>query len=140
MSSWGSSAGACSSCGWRRPRSASAPSCSPCWSSFRCGRSGWLTTGLLLWFQKLRSLVDAVLDRVVEGQPVALRPVVRELDAAYAALVATAAPLRRATFGRNSAQLTDLLAISAAARLYARSLAAQAESSEDDATQTEAAG
>ncbi|MCU1608078.1 MAG: hypothetical protein JWP46_4543 [Modestobacter sp.] len=101
-----------------------------------------LTTGLLLWFQKLRSLVDAVLDRVVDGQPVALRPVVRELDAAYAALVATAAPLRRATFGRNSAQLTDLLAISAAARLYARSLAAQAEAEEageDGVAQTEAA-
>jgi uncharacterized membrane protein YgaE (UPF0421/DUF939 family) len=98
-----------------------------------------LTTGLLQWFQKLRSLVDAVLDRVVDGEPVALRPKVRELDAAYAALVATAAPLRRGMFGRNSAQLTDLLSITAAARLYARSLAAQAESSEDDATQTEAA-
>jgi uncharacterized membrane protein YccC len=98
-----------------------------------------LTTGLLQWFQKLRSLVDAVLDRVVDGEPVALRPEVRELDAAYAALVATAAPLRRGMFGRNSAQLTDLLSITAAARLYARSLAAQAESSEDDATQTEAA-
>src|SRR4051794_16246171 len=100
-----------------------------------------LTAGVLQWFQKLRSLVDAVLDRVVDGQPVALRPAVRELDAAYAALVATAAPLRRATFGRNSAQLTDVLAISAAARLYARSLAAQAESSDDGAagaTRTEA--
>jgi uncharacterized membrane protein YgaE (UPF0421/DUF939 family) len=97
-----------------------------------------LTTGLLQWFQKLRSLVDAVLDRVVDGEAVALRPAVRELDAAYAALVTTAAPLRRGTFGRNSAQLTDLLSITAAARLYARSLAAQAESSEDDATQTEA--
>jgi uncharacterized membrane protein YccC len=104
-----------------------------------------LTTGLLLWFQKVRGLVDAVLDRLVdrdEGdrdeedrdeedrEAVALRPAVRELDAAYAALMATAAPLRRATFGRNSAQLTDLLAVSAAVRLYARSLAAQAEAGE----------
>src|SRR4051812_8794510 len=101
-----------------------------------------LTAGVLQWFQKLRSLVDAVLDRVVDGQPVALRPAVRELDAAYAALVATAAPLRRATFGRNSAQLTDVLAISAAARLYARSLAAQAEAEEageEGVAQSEAA-
>jgi uncharacterized membrane protein YgaE (UPF0421/DUF939 family) len=109
-----------------------------------------LTTGLLLWFQKVRGLIDAVLDRLVDRdevdrdevnrdetdrdeadrEDVALRPAVRELDAAYAALVATAAPLRRATFGRNSAQLTDLLAISAAVRLYARSLAAQAETGE----------
>jgi len=98
-----------------------------------------LTTGLLLWFQKLRSLVDAVFDRVVDGKPESLRPAVRELDAAYAALVATAAPLRRATFGRNSAQLTDVLSVSAAARLYARSLAAQEESSEGGPAQTEAA-
>src|SRR3954447_18769307 len=48
-----------------------------------------LTTGVRLWFGALRSLVDAVLDRVVDRQPVALRPAVRELDAAYAALVAT---------------------------------------------------
>jgi uncharacterized membrane protein YccC len=97
-----------------------------------------LTAGVLLWFQALRTLVDAVLDRVVDGQPVALRPAVRELDAAYAALVATAAPLRRATFGRNSAQLTDLLSVSAAARLYARSLAAEVEDGET-AEQSEAA-
>jgi uncharacterized membrane protein YccC len=89
-----------------------------------------LTTGVLLWFQKLRGLVDAVLDRLVDGSSEPLRPVVRELDAAYAALVATAAPLRRAMFDRNSAQLTDLLSVSAAARLYARSLAAQAEAGE----------
>ena len=44
-----------------------------------------------------------------------------------APVVATATPLRRATFGRNSAQLTDLLSVSAAVRLYARSRAAQAE-------------
>ena len=45
-------------------------------------------------------------------------------------LVATAAPLRRATFGRNSARLTELMSVSGAARLYARSLAAQAEEAE----------
>src|SRR4051812_39266209 len=89
-----------------------------------------LTTGVLLWFQKLRGLIDAELDRLVDGKSVALRPAVRELDAADAALVATAAPLRRTMFGRNSAQLTDLLSVSAAARLYARSLAAQAEAGE----------
>src|SRR4051794_14709757 len=87
-----------------------------------------LTTGVLLWFEALRNLVDAVLDRVVDRQPVALRPAVRELDAAYAALVATATPLRRAMFGRNAAQLVDVLSIASAVRVYARSLAAQAES------------
>ncbi|MCW2676280.1 MAG: hypothetical protein JWR70_1320 [Modestobacter sp.] len=98
-----------------------------------------LTTGVLQWFQKLRGLVDAVLDRLIEGEPEPLRPAVRELDAAYAALVATAAPLRRALFGRNSAQLIDLLSVSAAARLYARSLAAQAEAGEAGEKQPEAA-
>jgi hypothetical protein len=97
-----------------------------------------LTTGVLLWFRALRTLVDAVLDRMVDRQPVVLRPAVRASDAAYAALVATAAPLRRATFGRNSAQLTDLLSVSAAARLYARSLAVGVEDGEA-AEQSEAA-
>ena len=82
-----------------------------------------LTTAVLLWFTALRTLVEAVLDRTqAEEEP--LRPLVRDVDAAYAALVATAAPLRRATFGRNSAQLTELLSVGAAARQYARSLAA----------------
>lgn len=82
-----------------------------------------LTTAVLLWFTALRTLVEAVLDRGA-GDEQPLRPLVREVDAAYAALVATAAPLRRATYGRNSAQLTELLAVGAAARQYARSLAA----------------
>jgi hypothetical protein len=66
---------------------------------------------------------------------------VRELDAAYAALVATATPLRRATFGRNAAQLIDVLSIASAVRVYARSLAAQAENASpatDDALRTAA--
>jgi len=97
-----------------------------------------LTTGLLLWFQALRALVDAALDGLVEGRSESLRPAVRELDAAYAALVATAEPLQRATFGRNSTQLTELLSVSGAARMYARSLAAQSEDGEA-AGQSEAA-
>ena len=40
MSSSASSAGRCWCCGWPRPRSASPPSSSPCWSSCRCGPSG----------------------------------------------------------------------------------------------------
>jgi uncharacterized membrane protein YccC len=98
-----------------------------------------LTTGVLQWFQKLRGLLDAVLNRLIEGEPEPLRPAVRELDAAYAALVATADPLRRALFGHNSAQLIELLSVSAAARLYARSLAAQAEAGEAGEKQPEAA-
>jgi hypothetical protein len=42
--------------------------------------------------------------------------------AAYAELVATAAPLRRATFGHRSSQLTEVLPVSSAARQYAHSL------------------
>src|SRR3954464_4006185 len=41
-----------------------------------------LTTGLLLWFQALRALVDAALDGLVEGRSESLGPAVRELDAA----------------------------------------------------------
>jgi uncharacterized membrane protein YccC len=98
-----------------------------------------LTTGVLLWFQALRRLLDAVLERLLGGEPSPLRPAVRELDAAYAALVATATPLRRATFGRSSAQLTELLSVSAALRLYARSLAAQVEADEARPEQTRVA-
>ena len=91
-----------------------------------------LTTGVLLWFTSLRTLVEAVLDRGAgDGTP--LRPLVRDVDAAYAALVATAAPLRRATFGRNSTQLTELLVVAAAARQYARSLAAGVEVADEPA-------
>ena len=91
-----------------------------------------LTTAVLLWFTALRTLIEAVLDRTV-GEEAPLRPLVRDVDAAYAALVATAAPLRRATFGRNSAQLTELLSVGAAARQYARSLAAGVEDADDPA-------
>jgi hypothetical protein len=90
-----------------------------------------LTTAVLLWFTALRALVEAVLEPEAGEQP-PLRPLVRDVDAAYAALVATAAPLRRATFGRNSTQLTELLSVAAAVRQYARSLAAGVEDAADD--------
>jgi uncharacterized membrane protein YgaE (UPF0421/DUF939 family) len=90
-----------------------------------------LTAGLLLWFTALRALIEAVLDRA-EGDAPPLRPLVRDADATYAGLVATAAPLRNATFGRNSAQLNELLWVSAAARQYARSLAAGVAAAEAD--------
>jgi uncharacterized membrane protein YccC len=89
-----------------------------------------LTTAVLLWFTALRTLVEAVLERGTD-EPIPLRPLVRDVDAAYAALEATATPLRRATFGRNSAQLIELLAVGAAARQYARSLAAGLQAAED---------
>jgi hypothetical protein len=90
-----------------------------------------LTAAFLGWFRALRQLLDAVFGRA-EGSQLPLRPLVRELDAAYAALEATAAPLRRATFGRNSAQLTELLSVASAARQYLRSLAAQIEDASED--------
>ena len=83
-----------------------------------------LTAGVLLWFTALRRLVEAALDRLAGTGQEPLLPLVREADAAYAGLVDTARPLRRTTFGRNSDQLTELLATSSAARAYARSLAA----------------
>jgi uncharacterized membrane protein YgaE (UPF0421/DUF939 family) len=90
-----------------------------------------LTSAVLLWFTALRRLLEAVLGRL-DRQREPLRPLVRAVDAAYAALVATATPLRRATFGRNSAQLIEILAVSSAARQYARSLAALVEEAEAD--------
>jgi uncharacterized membrane protein YccC len=90
-----------------------------------------LTTAVLLWVTALRALVDAVLGRL-DGDRVPLPPLVRALDAAHAALVSTAVPLRRATFGRNSAQLTEVLSVTAAARQYARSLAAGVEAAGAD--------
>jgi uncharacterized membrane protein YccC len=90
-----------------------------------------LTTAVLLWFTALRALVTAVLDRL-DGEREPLPPLVRALDAAHAALESTALPLRRATFGRNSAQLTEVLSVGAAARQYARSLAAGVEDAEAD--------
>jgi uncharacterized membrane protein YccC len=98
-----------------------------------------LTTAVLLWFTALRALVEAVLDRGAEDRA-PLRPLVRDVDAAYAALVATATPLRSATFGRNSAQLTELLSVGAAARQYARSLAAGVADAEDRSAEASGAG
>ena len=86
-----------------------------------------LTTAVLLWFESLRDVVTGSLDRLTGETDSALYAQVRALDAAYAALEATATPLRGATFGRNSSQLTDIRSVSAAARTYARSLARQAE-------------
>jgi uncharacterized membrane protein YccC len=90
-----------------------------------------LTTAVLLWFTALRTLVEAVLDRLDGGRE-PLPPLVRALDAAHAALESTAVPLRRATFGRNSAQLSEVLSVGTAARQYARSLAAGVEDAEAD--------
>jgi uncharacterized membrane protein YccC len=81
-----------------------------------------LTTGLRLWVAALRRLLDAVFGRF-DGEDEPLQPLIRAVDVAYAELVATAAPLRWATFGHRSSQLTDVLSISSAARQYARSLA-----------------
>jgi uncharacterized membrane protein YgaE (UPF0421/DUF939 family) len=85
-----------------------------------------LITGTLLWFQALRTLVEAVLDQL-DGKREPLRPLVRQVDAAYASLVATATPLRRVTFGRTSTQIGRILAVSSAARQYTRSLAVMVE-------------
>jgi uncharacterized membrane protein YgaE (UPF0421/DUF939 family) len=90
-----------------------------------------LTAAILGWFTALRALVDAVFERA-DGGPTELRPLVRALDASYAALEATAAPLRRATFGRNSAQLTELLSVASAARQYLRSFAAEVDEAAGD--------
>ena len=86
-----------------------------------------LTAGVLIWFRALSEISQLALAQLVDGQPRALRPAVRQLDAAFAALEATAAPLRSTTFGRNSAQLREIRSISAAGRGYARSLAAVVE-------------
>ena len=91
-----------------------------------------LTTGVLLWFRALNSVIDAALDQLLGAPSATLRPAVRSLDAAYAALEATALPLRRATFGRNSAQLTEIQSVSGAARSYARSLAVAVETIRDE--------
>lgn len=90
-----------------------------------------LTTGLLLWVTALRRLLDAVFGRF-DGEHEPLRPLIRAVDAAYAGLVATAAPLRWTTFGRRSSQLIEVLAVTSAARQYARSLAALVERAEAD--------
>jgi uncharacterized membrane protein YgaE (UPF0421/DUF939 family) len=86
-----------------------------------------LTTAVLLWFRALRTVLEDALDRLGGAAADPLRPAVRDLDAAWAALEATAKPLRGATFGRNSTQLAEIRSVSAAARNYARSLATEAE-------------
>lgn len=90
-----------------------------------------LTTGLLLWVNALRRLLEAVLGRF-DGEHEPLRPLIRAVDAAYAGLVATAAPLRWTTFGHRSSQLTEVLLVTSAARQYVRSLAALVERAEAD--------
>lgn len=82
-----------------------------------------LITGVLLWFRSLSALVNDALDRMLDTSQPPMRTDMRALDAAYAALESTAAPLRRATFGSNSAQLTEIRAVCSAARTYARSFA-----------------
>jgi uncharacterized membrane protein YccC len=88
-----------------------------------------LATGVLLWVRAIRALLDAVLGRL-NGNREPLRPLVRDVDAAYAALVTTATSLRPVTFGRTSTQVTEILAVTSAARQYARSLAALVEDAE----------
>jgi uncharacterized membrane protein YccC len=88
-----------------------------------------LSTGVLLWFRALRALVEAALGRL-EGDADPLRPLVRDLDAAYAALVTTATSLRRVTVGRTAGEIPEVLEVSAAARQYARSLAASLQEAE----------
>jgi uncharacterized membrane protein YgaE (UPF0421/DUF939 family) len=86
-----------------------------------------LTTAVHQWFDAASDVLHAALQKLLgteDGQP--LQPLVRQLDAAYAALEATAAPLRRATFGRNSTQLAEIRSVTAAARNYLRSLAVEA--------------
>ena len=68
----------------------------------------------------------------LDGGREPLPPLVRSVDAAYAELVATAAPLRHVTFGRTSTEVIQILATTSAARLYARSLAALVEQAEAD--------
>ncbi len=82
-----------------------------------------LTTAVLLWFRSVSTLLDASLDRLLGGEPRNLRPAIREVDASWAALEATAQPLRHATFGRNSSQLAEIRAVSSATRFYLRSMA-----------------
>jgi uncharacterized membrane protein YgaE (UPF0421/DUF939 family) len=82
-----------------------------------------LTTGVLLWLRSMTALVDGGVQRMLTGAEAPLRAQVRDLDATYAAFEAAAAPLRRATVGRNSAQLEEIRAVTAAARHYARTFA-----------------
>ena len=82
-----------------------------------------LTTAVLLWFRSVSALLDASLDHLSGGGTRNLRPLIRDVDASWAALEATAQPLRHATFGRNSSQLAEIRAVSSAVRFYLRSMA-----------------
>jgi hypothetical protein len=87
-----------------------------------------LRAGILTYFEELQTLTARSISAVVGGplDPDAkalIRADVRRLDAAYHAFITTARPLRSGTFGRNSLQLTKVLAISTAMRAYARNLA-----------------
>lgn len=80
--------------------------------------------GVLDYFERLEAVVAAAVEALDgTGSAVSNRSEVRQLDAAHHALLTTAAPLRIGTFGANSVQLTRMLAISTAARYYARNLA-----------------
>jgi uncharacterized membrane protein YccC len=80
--------------------------------------------GVLDYFERLQAVVLAAVQALDgSGSSVSNRSEVRQLDAAHHALLTTAAPLRIGTFGANSVQLTRMLAISTAARYYARNLA-----------------
>src|SRR5262249_23312036 len=78
---------------------------------------------VLQWLRALRTLLDAVLAHL-DGEREPLQPLIRRLDAAYAALVATAIPLRGLGLSHDpSNQITQILSRSTATRQYARSLA-----------------
>jgi uncharacterized membrane protein YccC len=86
-----------------------------------------LTTAVLQWMRALRALLVAVLGHLDGGRE-PLQPLVRRADAAYAALVATAKPLRG--LGHTSSQITQILALATATRQYARSLTGSVEHAE----------
>jgi len=86
-----------------------------------------LTAGVLTYFEELQTLLNHIIttlrNRDEEQSASRTRSDVRRLDAAYHALLTTAAPLRAGTFGQNSTQLTAILALASTARYYARDLA-----------------
>jgi uncharacterized membrane protein YccC len=90
-----------------------------------------LTSGLRLWIAALRRLLEAVFGRL-DGNDEPLPPLVREVDVAYAELVATAAPLRWTMLGHRSGRLAHVLSITSAARQYARSVADLIDRAETD--------
>ncbi len=86
-----------------------------------------LTAGVLTYFEELQTLLTHIITtlrgRDEEQSASRTRSDVRRLDAAYHALLTTAAPLRAGTFGQNSTQLATILALASTARYYARDLA-----------------